>query len=109
MKSAAALTIALALTSIPASVAASDITYLDCAVNGLPWKVSLDESAGKISYEHSKGVVTEDAVFTADKVVWETMLGTFAISRVDLTFTQTLDGHVFRHTCKLSAPRKRLF
>lgn len=100
--------IPLFLVSTQANANDTGTVYLDCEMNGNPWKVSLNEAASRIAYTHRNGVVFEQAVFTADAVTWQTRAGTFTISRTDLSLTFDYGDDVSRNTCKLASvpPRK---
>lgn len=101
----------LATASIPTPAFAQNgtITYLNCSLMGNLWEVSLNEGAGRLSYVHSNGVVYEQAVFTADSVVWDSRIGRFTISRVDLSLTITIGDSVTRGECTRPLVPDRVF
>lgn len=109
MKSVLGAVLATALISTPSLAETGSITYLNCSLNGNPWEVSLNEEAGRVSYVHSNGVVYEQAVFTADSVVWESRIGRFTISRVDLSLTFTMGENVTRGECTMTQAPNRAF
>jgi hypothetical protein len=109
MRSKIGATVALLFGSIPVHATAGDITYLRCDVSGVIWNMALNESAGRVSYEHANGIVIEPAVFTADRVVWKSAIGSFVINRTDLTLTLTMSGRPFPNKCTIEKPLKRAF
>lgn len=110
MKKIAAFALACGCIVPPAFAATGDMTYLTCALGENPWQVALNESAGTVSYVHRNGVVFERAAFTGDSVVWETRLGRFTISRIDLSLTLKMgDDVVQEHTCTIVQTPDRVF
>lgn len=109
MKNFLVFALASACIANPATAATGGITYLTCTVSDITWQVALNENAGTVSYVHRNGVVYEKAVFTADSVVWETRLGRFTISRVDLSLTHKMDDYVKRDTCTIAKAPSRAF
>lgn len=99
---------------LPLMVAAAPVELTCLMTNGskeVEWQVSLDETAGTVSYTIPEMKVDTKyrAIFTANKVTFASM----EISRVDLSMKRTTNllGNIEVETgqCQIAAPTKRKF
>ena len=96
--------------AVTVSAAPSEnIIYLECDLEGQPWKIALDENNKTVTWERGDMVSTIPAVFLPDRVTWGE--GVMAISRIDLTFTRTFPENigVDRGTCRIVERGERAF
>lgn len=107
----ACVAIAIAGAVVPLSAANGDITHLDCTLEGVPYKISLDENNKTVTWAREDMVSTIPAVFLPDSVTWGD--GVMKISRIDLSFTRTVsfEGKFAqdRGICKIVDRKKRAF
>lgn len=106
----------LAFALAPAAASAAPV-YLECMMTlgsgqkETQWNVTLDEAAGNVAYTIPElGVAKKaQAIYAPDKVRFDSM----EISRVDLTFTRTLNllGDIKRDQgqCKMAPTPARKF
>ena len=108
MKALAAIGVFAMLVGAPAA-ASEGVVYLECTLEGQPWKISLDERNKTVTWERSDMISTIPAIFLPDRVTWGD--GIMAISRIDLTFTRTYPENigVDRGTCKIVDRKQRAF
>ena len=101
------------LLSLAVQSSATEITYLTCDVPSTPdwpsafhYEVTLDESRSLVSWvdRRAESVTEAKALFTRDTVAWtdpqlRAVSMSFAVNRVDLSFTVDLDskGDPHRH------------